>query len=182
MMPTVPSGSHCIEDRISYRYRDPDIGDIVLFNSPVSPMDEGKGRAIGLSRIVARGGEIVQVRYGAVFVNGEYREPAGAKHRHAGFYPDVARWETARFSYGVAEPYHVPEGCYFVLGDNRTIGNDSRYYGPLSRKDITGRVTRVYWKPGQPQRAWLPGVERKQKPNDDLFAPKGGGANPQRNN
>ena len=52
MMPTVPHGSRCIADMMTYRYRDPEIGDIILFTLPKSAVDKGKDRQIRLSRIV----------------------------------------------------------------------------------------------------------------------------------
>ena len=147
MMPTVPQGSRCIADMMTYRYRDPEIGDIILFTLPESALDKGKSRQIRLSRIAARGGETVQVRNGVIFVDGEHREPAATRRLHPFFRPEVANWEASWLSYAVAEPYRVSEGYYFVLSDDRTTGDDSRYHGPVPRKNIRGRVTRVWWQP-----------------------------------
>ena len=172
MMPTVPHGSHCIADMMTYRYRDPEIGDIILFTSPESAVDKGKRRQIRLSRIVARGGETVQVRYGVIFVNGEHREPAATRALHPFFLPDWANQEASWLSFAVAEPYRVPEGCYFVVGDNRTTGDDSRYYGPVPRKDIIGRVTRVYWQPKRIHPARLQRRGQEQSSDPDIFTPR----------
>jgi signal peptidase I len=171
MMPTVPRGSHCIADMMTYRYRDPEIGDIILFTSPKSGVDKGKGRQIRLSRIVARGGETVRVRNGVIFVNGEHREPAAERWLHSFFSPEVVNWEASWLSYGVAQPYSVPDGCYFVLSDDRTTGDDSRHYGPVPRKNIVGRITRIYWRPRQARLVRLPGSKRSSDP--EIFTPRG---------
>jgi len=173
MMPTVAHGSHCIADMLTYRYKDPEIGDIILFTSPKSAVDKGESRGIRLSRIVARGGETVHVRTGVIFVNGQHREPAATRWLHSFFSPEVVNWETSWLSYAVAEPYRVPEGCYFVLSDDRTTGDDSRHYGPVPRKDIIGRVTRVYWWPKRIQPSRLPMRGQQQSSDPDIFTPRG---------
>jgi len=179
MTPMVPHGSHCIADMITCRYRDPEIGDIILFTLPKSAVDAGKVREIRMSRIVARGGETVYVRTGVIFVNGEHREPAATKRLHPFFSPDVVDWEASWLSYGVAEPYRVPEGCYFVLSDDRTTGDDSRHYGPVPRKDIRGRVTRVYWRPKRIHPVQFTGGGRKQSMDyKEMVAPRGTGSQP----
>ena len=173
MMPTVPHGSHCIVDMMTYRYRDPEIGDIILFTLPESALDKGKSRQIRLSRIVARGGETVQVRNGVIFVDGEHREPAATRRLHPFFRPEVANWEASWLSYAVAEPYRVSEGYYFVLSDDRTTGDDSRYHGPVPRKNIIGRVTRVWWQPKRIHPARFQRRGQKQSSDPDIFTPRG---------
>lgn len=176
MMPTVPHGSHCIADMLTYRYRDPEIGDIILFISPKTTLDGAKDNGIRLSRIVARGGETVHVRTGVIFVDGEHRDPAGAARLHSFISPEVADREASWLPYGVTEPYRVPEGCYFVLSDDRTTGDDSRYYGPVPRKDIIGRITRIYWRPGRIHPAQLPMRVHQQSSDPEIVTPRGTGS------
>ncbi len=49
--------------------------------------------------------------------------------------------------FGVTKPSRVPEGCYFMLGDNIPNSVDSRYYGAISKEMIIGKVTKIYWPP-----------------------------------
>jgi signal peptidase I len=165
MAPTVPHGSHCIKDKVTYRYRDPEIGDIVVLTPPEIPGVKRKGRVTQLSRIVARGGETVQVRNGAIFVNGEYREPARNRLDSGSTISPREEAFYYGYIYAVAEPYRVPEGHYFVIGDNRISGVDSRSYGPVSKKDIIGRITRVYWRPWRRHLPPPPEIDQGEPPN-----------------
>jgi signal peptidase I len=64
--------------------------------------------------------------------------------REAGLaWPHEVMLLPARASHSVAGPFRVPEGMYFMLGDNRDNSADSRYFGFVPRRDIVGRATRV---------------------------------------
>ena len=165
MVPTVPYASHCIEDKVTYRYRDPEIGDIVVLTPPEIPGAKGQGMVTQLSRIVAREGEAVHVRGGAIFVNGEYREPARTRIDSGSTVSPSEEASYYGYIYAVARSYRVPEGHYFVIGDNRISGVDSRSYGPISKKDVIGRITRVYWRPWRRHLPPPPRMDRGELPN-----------------
>jgi signal peptidase I len=124
-----------IADRLAYRFRDPERGDIVVFEAPAAAdrCGAGDGGSPFVKRIVGLPGELISERKGAIFVDGRrlaepYLDPSrgGASD---GRWPRVAR------------------GQYFVLGDNRTRSCDSRMWGTVPRSSLIGPVTLTYWPP-----------------------------------
>lgn len=125
----VPTGSmeHTIEvdDRIlglklAYLFGEPDRGDIVIFPYPDNPEITYVKRVIGLP------GETVEIKNGAVYIDGNPIKEPYLK-------------EAMKGEYG---PYVVPEGCYFMLGDNRNSSADSRKWENtyLKEEDILAKV------------------------------------------
>lgn len=100
-------------------------GDTVVFWAPHDPSKSYIKRVIGLP------GDLVEVREGAVFVNGQRLDEP--------YVPEVYR---DHFSQA---PVRVPQDSYYVLGDHRSISNDSRNWGAISRDSIFGRAAFVYW-------------------------------------
>ena len=149
MEPTILDGSRAVVDKLTYSWKDPSIGDIVQFVPPDTvSSDYAKSTC---KRIVAVGGEKVQVRDGDVYVDGKKREVRGRTHRQVysgSSVPINFRGRDNPFlAYGVHEPYHVPEGHYFALGDNHPYSVDSRCFGAIPRENITGKVIKICWPP-----------------------------------
>ena len=144
MAPTVVRGSYTVLDKLTYRYKEPVAGDIVMFTPPSDA--NTKVRIPVCKRIVAIGGQTIQVRDGFVYIGGEYKELAPI-HGPFPLSTDRASRESSLYSYGVAKPYLVPENHYFVMGDNRDDSRDSRSYGAVPRESIIARVARVYTLP-----------------------------------
>ena len=115
--------------------RDPRRGDIIVFKYP---QDEKRDF---IKRIVATGGERVQIRGHQVLVNGQpLREPY-TKFADSG----APRGEAyCGYTYG-CEPTTVPADSYFVMGDNRDNSQDSRYWGFVKRDKIKGKAFLIYW-------------------------------------
>jgi signal peptidase I len=115
----------------------PGRGDIVVLHTPPAAMRACGSGGIFVKRIVGLPGETLSERGGgAVYVDGKkLREP----------YIDAAR----RREDPTRGTWHVPEGEYFLLGDNRGASCDSRRWGAVPRHDIIGRVVLVYWPPGR---------------------------------
>lgn len=89
-----------------------------------------------VKRVIAVGGDVVELDEEGVFtVNGKVLDEPYVKERCYGEYTDVEF------------PYTVPEGSYFVVGDNRSDSADSRSsdIGPISEEDIVGKVLFVIW-------------------------------------
>jgi len=123
--------------------REPRRGDVIVFRYP---RDE---RLDYIKRCIAVGGDTVEIRNKVVYVNGKrvpdpplakyssYTLPPGKIER--GIYPPGAG---NRDNYG---PVVVPEGYYFMMGDNRDNSADSRYWGFLPRENIIGKALIIYW-------------------------------------
>jgi len=149
MDPTIPDGSRMVVDKFIYTWKDPAIGDIVQF----VPSDNAPSDYVRLTckRIVAAGGETVQVRDSNVYVDGRKREVRGDVHRKARSRSsptiDFYVRDNPHLAFGVHEPYRVPEGHYFVIGDNHRYSVDSRCFGAVPRENITGKVIKISWPP-----------------------------------
>ncbi|MBA0775510.1 hypothetical protein Gotri_010652 [Gossypium trilobum] len=117
MYPTLRVGDRIIVEKASYFFRSPAINDIVTFRPPEQETGFGKD-AVLIKRIVAKGGDLVQVHHGSLYVNG------------------VAQNEdfiAERPSYTLELKY-VPSGHVYVLGDNRNNSYDSHDWDVVYRK------------------------------------------------
>lgn len=110
MLNTIEIGSRLIGSKLSYSFgQDPERYDIVIFKYPDNEKQEYVKRVIGLP------GETVEIIDGKVYINGS-KTPLKDNFVTTG---------TPKGNYG---PYKVPKGCYFMLGDNRSNSNDSRFW------------------------------------------------------
>jgi signal peptidase I len=126
MEPTFDDKEYLIIDELSYRFRAPERGEVVVFRYPLDP------RQYFIKRIVALPGETVTVRDSTVtIVNAEH--PEGFTLDESGYLsPETVTAGNRTAALGPDE--------YFVLGDNRGSSLDSRTFGALPRKQIVGRV------------------------------------------
>ncbi len=155
MRPTILEGDRIFIDKTAYDWRvpflgwsmahrkDPERGEIVIFPSPRDGIRLVK-RVIGLP------GDVVQVRNGRLLVNGsalEYRllEKSGKPTLEETLNGHAHAVITGSSFAGLADfgPYTVPEGRYFMMGDNRDNSLDSRVFGAVSRESIQGRALGV---------------------------------------
>jgi signal peptidase I len=124
MRPTLADGDRVLLNRLSYSFRDPEAGDVIVFHSP---LDAGEDL---VKRIVAVGGDTVLITGGDLYVNGvAVDEPYLLEPDFAGVYPETL----------------IPDGQVFVLGDNRDESGDSRLFGPIDTDSIIGCAFAVYW-------------------------------------
>lgn len=92
-----------------------------------------------LKRVVAVGGDTIELRGRALYLNGRKLEESYASY--ASTRPTQhTNWDELQLG-----PMQVPEGHYFILGDRRDAGLDSRYLGFIERAYIAGEVTKVFW-------------------------------------
>jgi signal peptidase I len=126
--------------------RDPQRGDIVVFKYPY---DEARDF---IKRIIAVGGDTIQVRDNRVVLNGR---PIEEPYVRPGSLTGPLSGQCS-YQYG-CEPLTVPPGSYFVMGDNRDNSQDSRYWGFVRREKIRGKAFVIYWSWNwEGERHWLP--------------------------
>jgi signal peptidase I len=154
MQPTLEVGDRVLVSKFSYRLSDPRPGDVVVFVSPTgnaapspdpSPLRRFlRSVAAGLGlrsserdfikRVIAVEGDTIQVKEGAVHVNGQRRnEPYLLEGTPM---PDFG-------------PFKVPASSIFVMGDNRNNSQDSRVFGAIRESRIIGRAFILIWPPGR---------------------------------
>jgi signal peptidase I len=139
MDPTLPMGDQLIAVRTGSVNR----GDIVAFEYPLHR------EAIFAKRIVGIAGDTVEIRTKRLFVNGEAVAEPYAVHLDPAVYPAMASLPEPFRSRDNFGPVEVPPGAYFVLGDNRDLSSDSRYWGFVPRENINGRVMFLFsWSRG----------------------------------
>jgi signal peptidase I len=142
MAATLAPGDHVLVDRLAYRVKAPQRGDVVVFHPPGE-------QVVFIKRVIGVPGDTISLRAGAVYVNGRrldepyVSEGAGALERTDPWISDdPASWSLVR-------PYRVPVGKYFVMGDNRTESDDSRDWGPVPRAAILGEAVVTFWPLGR---------------------------------
>jgi signal peptidase I len=115
-------------------------GDVVVFRFPEDP------RRDFIKRVVALAGETVTIHDKRVWVDGhQLAEPPSAFHADDAIWPDDPQIAEARRRRDQLPPLRIPDGAYFVMGDNRDGSNDSRFWGPVPAAYIEGRALFVFW-------------------------------------
>jgi signal peptidase I len=128
MVSTLEEGDRVLVNKLSYKLHDVGRGDIVVFERPPGEPDNGIEDYI--KRVIALPGETVEGRDGRVVVNGRYlNEP----------YLDEGT-VTSEFP-----PETVEEGKVWVMGDNREVSVDSRFYHAIPQEGIVGRAFITIW-------------------------------------
>ena len=132
MRDTIVEGDTLLGERVSLYFGEPEAGDIVTFDSPLD------GETL-IKRVIAVGGQTVDLVDGSVYVDGERLDEPYTEGKPSYSLSDLPG------SAGIEYPYEVPEGCVWVMGDNRTDSKDSRYFGAVSVDDVTSRALFIYW-------------------------------------
>ncbi len=119
MIPTINKGDHLIVNLIPSYYRVPDRGEVVVF--------EYNGENL-IKRVIGLPGDIIDLRDGKVYINGEELDEIAY----------IRTFNSTREYVGssIEFPYTVPEGCYFMMGDNREGSADSRIFGAIPKEKI----------------------------------------------
>lgn len=132
MYPTIKEHSRMIGFRLAYVFDEPKIGDIVIFKFPDNEEENF------VKRVIAKEGDFIEIKAGITYVNDERIDESGYIYYLGGF-PD----RNDNFP-----KTQVPEGCYFVMGDNRNNSNDSRTWKTthfVSRDEILGEAVFSYY-------------------------------------
>jgi signal peptidase I len=131
MTPTLKVGDRLLVDKVSFQVREIHRGEIIVFERPATVTEEFKDL---IKRVVGLPGDTVEGHDGGVYVNGKrLAEP---------YLP--AGLTTKDFP-----PQQVPIDNYFVMGDNREVSWDSRYWGTVERKLVVGKALVRVWPPTQ---------------------------------
>ncbi|MGB7847969.1 MAG: signal peptidase I [Candidatus Acidiferrum sp.] len=154
---TLLIGDHLIMSRIGYDagipftnlhvplWRNPKRQQIIIFKPPFDPTQPDY-----VKRVIGLPGDLVDVRDGAVWING-----VKLKENYTTGPSEPASPGAAPRGYeDIKLPYRVPENCYFAMGDNRGNSYDSRFWGCVPRKDILGTPVIIYMSLDAPRDAW----------------------------
>lgn len=167
MESTLLVGDYLVANKLKYYFTQPQVDDIVTFRYPADPEEpQPRDRFVRLlppiywdkeasfftyyerknvvKRVIGIPGDTVEMINKDVYINGEL---------HVGNYEQYVdpRIIPRRDNFG---PVTVPEGNYFVLGDNRDRSADSRHWGFLEREDITGTPLFIFWSAGRTGIRW----------------------------
>jgi signal peptidase I len=158
MEPTLDVGQRVLVNRIGMRFGDPSVGDIVVFHPPAgadqqanaqcgAPNEGGsttrpcstatpqRSSQTFIKRVVGVGGDRIFIRGGHVYRNGKRQPDAFTNPCGKGFGCDFPSTIT------------VPNGSFYLMGDNRGESDDSRYWGPVPKKWLIGTAFATYWPP-----------------------------------
>jgi signal peptidase I len=128
MVPRLQTDDRVIVNKLTYDFRDPSRGDVVVFSTPPGSHIEDMSDLV--KRVVGLPGETIQGKDGRIYINGELLPepylPADVQSKDFG-------------------PVKVPANSYFMLGDNRQYSNDSTVWGPANRDLFVGPVEATIW-------------------------------------
>jgi signal peptidase I len=136
MHPTLKVKDRLLVTKVNYQWADIKRGDVIVFKKPESmKATEGPGGIEDLvKRVIGLPGDTVEARDGSVFINGTKLDepylPAGTQTTNL-------------------RTIVVPVDEYFMMGDNRDISFDSRFWGTIKRSDVIGEVFFRFWPPGR---------------------------------
>ena len=128
MEKTIDIGDRIFSEKVSYNFGKPTRGDIVTFRDVDNPS------RVLIKRVIATGGQTVDLRDGLVYVDGVALDEPYTQGK-----PSTA------LNSDITYPYTVPQDCIWVMGDNRTNSSDSRAFGAVPLSNLTGRAFFRYW-------------------------------------
>ena len=151
MIPTLEIDDRVLVSKLAYRFNGPQQGDVIVFDSPyfdpapAQPLWERMVRnvleAVGIQaagtedlikRVIATGGDRVEIRDNQVWVNGTVLEEP---------------YLPLEYRMGQLTALYVPAGHVWVMGDNRDRSQDSRWFGPVPIESVVGRAIVRIWPP-----------------------------------
>ena len=131
---TLQPGQMVLVDKLTPHLSDYKAGDIIIFNPPDGYLEDGKPIPF-IKRVIGVGGDTVELKDGAVWVN-------GVALNESYTFGGQATTKTGPLSRWV-----VPDGYLFVLGDHREQSEDSRVFGPIPKSSVIGRAVLRLWPP-----------------------------------
>jgi len=140
MLETLQIGDHILVNKFIYWFKDPQRRDVMVFRYPV---DETRDF---IKRVIAVGGDTIKSKNKKIFINHKktyepytiYKDPAIYPRENPAIFGD----EGLRDNFG---PITVPDGNFFMMGDNRDRSLDSRFWKFVDREKIKGKAFMIYW-------------------------------------
>ncbi len=123
MEPNYQEGDRLLVNKAVYWFREPERGDVIILDPPFETEE------VYIKRLIAIPGDTVEVKDGAVYINGTAIDESYIE-------------ESPTYTFPLTE---IGEGEYFVLGDNRNNANDSHVWGTVPRDNIIGKAWLVFW-------------------------------------
>ncbi|MGP0030066.1 MAG: signal peptidase I [Acidimicrobiales bacterium] len=142
MEPTLQIGDRILVSKLSYDFHSVHRGDIVVFDRP--PTENCGGPEVNdlVKRVIGLPGETISLHDGYVYIDGKRLDETWLPASEQGkTYPVGPQG----VPYNLTGPYKIPADHYFMMGDNRTDSCDSRYWGPIDRNLIVGKVDVRVW-------------------------------------
>lgn len=137
MVPTFQSGEYVLSDKVSYRLKDPQRGDVIVFHAPeAAKCAQGTGCDF-IKRVIGLPGETVAVHDNHIFINNKQL----AEQYIPPEFQTIAGEATKDRSITLGTDE------FFVCGDNRPYSSDSRSWGRIQKSEIVGRAFLRYWPP-----------------------------------
>ena len=142
MVPTLDVGDRILVQKAFFDWHQLREGDIVVFTHPPRDHCGGPAGTDLVKRVIALPGQTIYSAGGILYIDGRrlsepylpQRDPLGPP------IPDATR----------QDPFHVPRGEFYVMGDNRAISCDSRFWGPVKGSTIIGRAVMLLWQDSHP--------------------------------
>lgn len=135
MVPNFENGEYLLTDKVTYRLRNPQRGEVIVFHAPpAAQCPEGTGCDF-IKRVIGVPGDTIRVADNQIYVNGT---PLDEPYIPADF-------QTMPGAFTQGRDITLSEDEYFAVGDNRPHSSDSRAWGPISKDDIVGKAFFRYW-------------------------------------
>lgn len=145
MYPTIVDGEYILIDKLTTRFGGYEYGDVVVFEPPTSSGLSTDGIPF-IKRIIGMPGDTVSLENGRVFITRPGEPPVRIEEPYVVREADGTAAPTLpRDAQGIQSEWVVPEGSFFVMGDNRPQSQDSRAFGPISEELILGRAWLRYF-------------------------------------
>lgn len=129
MKPTLIEGDRLLVNKAIYRSSEPKRGDIIVFKYP------DKTELAFLSRVAGLPGESLEIKGGKLVINDKTIKS---------FVPNGGYFNTGDYGQS-GQVIKIPQGKYFVLGDNTLNSRDSRYYGFVPKENLIGKAYKIYY-------------------------------------
>jgi signal peptidase I len=136
MIPTLQVGDRILVQKLFFSPSDVHTGEIVVFHGPAADVVCGSPQSILVKRVIGLPGQTISSVGNTVYINNK---------------PLAEPWLPPDTQLGRAiQKQVIPAGRYFMMGDNRSISCDSRYWGTIPGSSMIGRVLVLWWRFGRP--------------------------------